>query len=205
MRTPSDSFIVCEVSIERRRLPAQRTLITLPFLVRRVQCELCGNTVPRTRRFLVDRTPLNVCSNCERFGKALETPSRKAPIAPGNVPAALERRNRRMGSKDVYESKEMQLEMVEDFAARIRTAREKKGWTRQELGSKVGEREVTVGRIEAGALRPPDEVARRMELELGIALFEAVSNVAVSRAPIRGFTLGDALQDALKKAKKDEE
>lgn len=178
----------------------------MPFLVEPVQCEMCGSTVPQTRRFQIESTVLNVCSRCERFGKSLEpAPKKAAPVLPGDVPGAMDRRQKRMGERDVYAAADMQFELVEDFAPRIRTAREKRGWTRQDLGSKVGEREVSIGHIESGALRPTDEVARRMERELGIHLFEPVRPAVTTRAPRRGLTLGDVLKDALKKGAPDED
>lgn len=168
-----------------------------PFLVRNVQCEMCGATVGRTRRIVIDRTILSVGPECEKFGKLVEAGT-KAPAAPGNVPMALERR-RRSEPKDVYASQSMQLELVPDFARRIKDGRERKGWTRQELGGRVGEREVVIGRIENGGLHPTDEVAKKLERELSIKLFEAVQAGTTTAKPTRSLTLGDMLRDAQRK------
>lgn len=169
----------------------------MPFLARDVQCEMCGKTVGRTRRVLVDRTLLQVGPECEKFGKLVETGA-KAPASPGNVPQALEKR-RRLEPKDVYASQSMQLELVQDFAKRIKDGRERKGWTRQELGARVGEREVVMGRIENGSLHPTDEVAKKLERELGIKLFEAVQAGVTPTKPTRALTLGDMLREAQRK------
>lgn len=169
-----------------------------------MQCELCGDSTPKTRRFLVEGTRLNVCPNCERFGTALDAPPKRKPATPqANVAVAMERRTKRLGQKDVYASESMRMELVEDYAARIRRARESKGWTRQELGARVGEREVAVSHIETGQLRPVDDIAKRLERELGITLFEPVADVRVPRAPQRGMTLGDVFKDALERADDD--
>lgn len=163
---------------------------------------MCGSTVTRTQRAVVERTILNVCSNCERFGKVLSAPAARDAVVPGNVPMAMEKRKRQQAPSDVYATEAMSLEMVPDFAQRIKLAREKKGWTRQDLGGRVGEREPTIARIEAGALHPTDSVAKKMERELGIRLFESVSTGATKATPTRGMTLGDMLRDATRK--KDE-
>src|SRR5688500_6924916 len=103
---------------------------------------MCGKQVPRTRRFLVERTTLNVGPECEKFGKPLEAgPGGMQDVRPGNVPLAMEMRKKRTQSRDVFADESMQVELVEDFATRILTAREKKGWSRQDLGGRVGERE----------------------------------------------------------------
>lgn len=117
----------------------------------------------------------------------------------------MERRTQRMGQRDLYASESMQKELVEDYAERIRTAREKHGWTRQDLGGRVGEREVSLGHIESGALRPVDDVARKLERELGIILFEPVKAVTINKNPARGLTLGDMLRDAMQKPKDDDD
>lgn len=169
------------------------------FLGAGVQCEMCGKDVPRTRKILVDRSVLQVGPECERFGKALEPgPGARVPVAPGNVPMALEKR-KRAEPRDVYATESMQLELVEDFAVRIKNAREKRGLTRQELGAKVGEREIVMGRIENGSLHPTDDVAKKLERELAIKLFEPVATGATAAKPSRAMTLGDMLRDAQKK------
>lgn len=168
-----------------------------------MQCELCGRPAARTRRFLVEGTVLTVGPECERFGKALDPgPGPPAVVPPGHVPLAMEMRQRRQASRDVFADESMQRELVADFGPRIRTARERKGWTRQDLGGRVGEREPTLQRIEAGQLRPTDKIARKMERELGIQLYEKVEGVAPRPAHAGGFTLGDALRGATDKKKK---
>lgn len=163
---------------------------------------MCGRDVARTRRFLVERSVLNVGPECERFGKSLEPgPEGLKEAAPGNVSLAMEMRRKRGTSRDVYSDETMQYELVQDFASRIQSAREKKGLTRQQLGARVGEREVTITRIEAGGLRPTDEVVRRIERELGILLFQRVESVSAKPAAAGGMTLGDMLRDALAKKK----
>lgn len=160
---------------------------------------MCGTETARTKRVLVDKTVLQVCPNCERFGKALEGPAKTAAAVPGNVPMALERRRQKMGQRDLFTTQGMQMELVEDFGERIKLAREQKGWTRQDLGGRIGEREVVVARFENGSLHPQDDTARKIERELGIKLFEPVLAGATKASPARSFTLGDVLRDAAKK------
>ena len=147
---------------------------------------------------------LNIGPECEKFGKALEPgPGGSIQgVAPGNVPLAMEMRQKRYQSKDVFSDQSMSVELVADFGHRILSAREKKGWTRQDLGGKIGEREASIHRMESGQLRPTDATAKKMEKELGIKLYEKVENVAQKPQTSAGFTLGDALKDAMKKDKK---
>lgn len=129
----------------------------------------------------------------------LEGPAAKTPVPVGNVPMAMERRRAKQTSRDVFSSDTMRMELVEDFAKRIRMGREKKGWTRQDLGGKVGEREVTIGGFENGSMHPTDEVAKRIERELGIKLYEPVAAATTKTQATRSLTLGDMLRDAMRK------
>lgn len=164
-----------------------------------MQCEMCGTEAARPRRISVEGTILRVCPNCERFGKPLDPMDAKAPAQAGNVGAAMERRKRITGSKDVFETDQMRLELVADYAQRIKMAREKKGWTRQDLGGRVKEPESAILKIEGGSMHPTDVTARRMEKELGIKLFETVSSTVTKAAPTKALTLGDILRQAQRK------
>jgi putative transcription factor len=77
--------------------------------------------------------------------------------------------------KDVY--KDMDKELVSGWNDLIKSARKKKGLTREELGFKIGERTVTIAKIENGDLRPSDKVVAKLEKELNINLVEEVSSV----------------------------
>jgi putative transcription factor len=163
---------------------------------------MCGKDVPRTKRYLVERTILNVGPECEKFGKPMDaTPGSMQDVRPGNVPLAMEMRRKRTQSRDVFSEESMQVELVDDFGPRILRAREKKGWSRQDLGGRVGEREASLHRIETGALRPTDEVAKKLERELGITLYRKVDPVTTKKQSAAGFTLGDMLKDAMNKNK----
>jgi putative transcription factor len=125
-------------------------------------------------------------------------------VAP-RVAEGLARRERRMGGgRDVFATEQMDLELVEDFNQRIRTARERKDWTRQQLGARIKEPENAVAQFEAGTLHPTDQVAKRIERALGITLFEKVAPTAgASKASAgRGLTLGDMIKD--ERTKKDD-
>ncbi|RLF32008.1 MAG: TIGR00270 family protein [Thermoplasmata archaeon] len=97
--------------------------------------------------------------------------------------------------KDVY--KNMDKELVSDWNIKIRNAREKKGLTREELGFRIGERTVTISKIENGELRPSDKMIEKLEKELNISLLEPVSNAPKFLTGSRsssGFTLGDFIK-----------
>lgn len=161
---------------------------------------MCGRA-GKTRRVLIDKTAMNVCDDCAKFGTPTGSAGGGASDVAPNVAEGLERRKRRMGTrKDVFSSDKMALELADDFGDRIQTARQKKGWTREDLGSRIKQPVNVVGQYEAGTLNPPDEVAKRIEKTLGITILEKVDGgVPTKRGGAgRGLTLGDMLKGARK-------
>ena len=91
----------------------------------------------------------------------------------------------------------MEKELVSDWNILIKKAREKKGLSREELGFKIGERTVTISKIENGDLRPSDKMIEKLEKELGITLFEDVEKVpsyATGSHSDSSLTLGDFIK-----------
>ena len=78
----------------------------------------------------------------------------------------------------------------------IAARQKKKGLTREELGFKIGERTVTIAKLENGDLRPSDQTTAKLEKELGIQLMEEVKEIPTG--PQKGtqtaFTLGDFIK-----------
>ncbi len=85
-------------------------------------------------------------------------------------------------------------EVVEDYAQRVRRARERLGLTQKDLAVKVKVGENVIKRIEAGTLTPSIELARRLERVLGVKLLEPVAEEyeeETSRSDKFYLTLGD--------------
>ena len=154
-----------------------------------MQCELCGKEC-NCRPAIVDGVKMMLCSDCMRHGKVIDVVAK-----PVTSTRPILQRIKRPKEKDVY--KGMNKELVPNWNKIIKSAREKRGLSREELGFKIGERTVTISKIENGDLRPSDKVAEKLEKELGINLFEEVggtpSGFGVSQNR-GGLTLGDFIK-----------
>ena len=154
-----------------------------------MQCELCGRQCV-CRPAIVDGVKMMVCPGCMKHGKAVVISSQ---VEPSRKP--ILERIKRPKQKDVY--KDMDKELVTNWNEIIKSARQKKGLTREQLGFKIGERTVTISKIENGDLRPSDDVAKKLEKELGISLFEEVSSAPsymTGSASGGSLTLGDFIK-----------
>jgi putative transcription factor len=154
-------------------------------------CELCGKETERTRTIYIEGTKLNVCAECARFGDPETRDEGKIGPKP-QIVQRLERRERRMRSKDVY-GQEESLELAEDYPQRIRQARMSRDWKQETLASKINEKKSVINKLESGDMRPNDELVAKLERTLGIKLKEKISlaKPEVKQAYSKGLTLGD--------------
>ena len=155
-----------------------------------MQCELCGDEYSKCRPAEVDGVRMVLCPGCMKHGHGVIETNKTST----NVQRSLLTRIRRPKEKDVYEG--MDRELVSDWNDLIRNARKKKGISREQLGFNIGERTITIAKIENGDLRPSDKIAMKLEKVLSISLFEEVKKVPSksSGSQSNGLTLGDFIK-----------
>jgi putative transcription factor len=157
-----------------------------------MECELCGRE-SECRPAIVDNVHMMLCQNCMKYGKGITI----APSPTNIVKKPILERIRQPKEKDVY--KDMTKELVPNYNILIKDGREKKGLSREELGFRIGERTVTISKIENGDLKPSDKIAQKLEKELDIKLFEEIASTPgyatkVFSGPSSGRTLGDFIK-----------
>ena len=153
-------------------------------------CEMCGRESKGLREAIIDGAKMRVCSDCVKYAEGyVEEPVIKSP--PVRTARLVPSRPRKTVQKDIY--KTMEKELVSNWSKIIEEARQKKGLTREELGFRIGERIVTIAKIENGDLRPSDQMITKLEKELGISLLEEVKTIPLAQQtqPKDGLTLGD--------------
>src|SRR5512137_1695993 len=144
-----------------------------------MQCEMCGETIRGAPKLVrVEGAELQVCSKCGKFGTEVQqvrrTDIRVAPKDAGARPApapaggAVQVRYKR----DMFDF--MEGEIVEDYAARIRHAREEKGLSQKDLAMQMKEKEHLIRKIENSELIPEEDVRKKLEKALGIRLIDAM-------------------------------
>ena len=137
---------------------------------------MCGKSCELVKAKIED-TLLMVCKKCSFLGTEIETEN--------SVSSARQ-------------SKPMVItEIIPDFAKKIKAARESSKQSKEQLSQKIGISAVVLTRIEKG-MRPQDAVTKKLEKELGIALFytETVTITAAQKTP--EVTLGDVVELRLK-------
>ncbi len=122
-----------------------------------MQCEICGSESKKLIEISLEGARVLACPRCAALG----TRVRKKPLSAEKKSTFFYKPNHGL---------ETGSEPVSDFSERIRIARERKGWKREELARKIFEKESVIHRIEAGNYVPDDRTIRKLEEALGIKL-----------------------------------
>lgn len=145
-----------------------------------MRCEICGKKVlGRPIRIKIEGSLMQTCEECSKLGKVQKEP----PRAPR--PRATPRRPR---------VREPSYEVSEDFNITVRKAREKKGWSREDLAKNVNEKSSVINRIESGKMIPDIKLARKLEKVLNVILLEKIEEEQLDDTgpqKLRGATIGD--------------
>ncbi len=129
-----------------------------------MDCEICGKEIGKVRQTVVDGNTLFVCEDCSSFGKEKAVEKTEEPLqrpAPQKIISQPEFRGKEF---------DLGLEIVDDFGKQIRKAREAKGMTTKELAMKIFEKESLLHRIENQAIKPSDEMIKKLGKQLSIQL-----------------------------------
>ena len=148
-------------------------------------CELCGKTDMGGFRVRLEGTVISACRDCSKSKEIVSDLSKK-PDKPKNV-----KKPEYNVELDVSGS----FELVDEWGVAVRKAREKKGWSQDDLGMQINESHSVIHRIELGKYEPTDEVARKLERKLGVTLLEKTKTVGdiASTSENKEFTLGDMI------------
>jgi putative transcription factor len=166
-----------------------------------LRCEVCGRKIhDEPIRAVIEGAKLTVCVECSKHGKIIlhEESDIHQKIISGTVgkpgtPVALVQRKRQPVAQVA-----LTKELTDDYANKIRVAREKLLLSHEELGLKINEKASVLRHIEVGKMAPDNLLASKLEHMLRIQLLVPVSdeksNTQVHRAVNEEMTLGDLVE-----------
>ena len=155
-----------------------------------IACEMCGKKVSNLKTVLIEGSMLNVCPNCARFGKPVKPEIAATPV---EIAQRLELREKRLRTKNVFEN--IENELVDDYAKKIRDARTKMNLTPEELGKRINEKKTVITKIESKSMRPDENLIKKLETTLNIKLMEKPKPEKVETKRTGGeLTIGDLIK-----------
>lgn len=157
-----------------------------------MSCDVCGEEIlGKPLKVIIEGAILVACPRCARLGKPYVEPPRPRFSRPPPVARHLPRPTR-AASRESFD----ELEVVEDYAARIRKAREKIGLTQEDLATRVKEKLSIIQKIESKKMTPDLRLSRELEHSLRIELLapRVEAPVATSPTTAPNVTLGDIVK-----------
>ena len=151
-------------------------------------CELCGRKTELIDA-IVEGSMLSVCKNCAKFGNVIEI----------QKPRLTERPTERM-ILDLQEENEEYI--VDDYAQKIKSARERLNLKQEQLALRIAERESVIHKIESGNMIPTIHLARKLGKFLNIELINPYKEPEKAKMDLKDkeITIGDLIK--LKRYKK---
>jgi putative transcription factor len=155
---------------------------------------MCGQEAPGLRKITIEGSVLSVCPNCIKFGNGTTGKDGEETAIPDTITERLERREKRLKTKDVFE--QSQKELALDYSTRIRKGRASLGWSQEDLAKKINEKKSVVAKLEHGDMIPDEKLVKKLERKLEISLKEELRPVTPPKKSesSKGMTLGDFIR-----------
>jgi uncharacterized protein (TIGR00270 family) len=162
-----------------------------------MRCEICGREFPyKPRRAIVEGAKLLVCDECAKHSSSSWREERKLP-PPGTSykPKYTSKPSSRTFRRPTEKDEDYLL--VKGYGAIIRKAREKRGWSQEELGLKLNEKASFIGKLESAKVVPNPNLIDKLKHMLNIELLgkeipTAPPKPATGTVP-HELTLGDVI------------
>jgi putative transcription factor len=172
-----------------------------------MRCEVCGRKIhSEPVRAIIEGARLTVCVECSKHGKVVYDDTQGVGAAAAPSPTKSFTKIPVIMRKPAAPQVQITTELVEDYALKIRTAREKLGLNHEDLGKKINEKASLLRHVETGKASPNNQLANKLEHALKIKLMVPIADEKVTAAPKKmaaseGLTLGDLID----MSKEDEE
>jgi len=167
-----------------------------------MRCEVCGRRIIGPPfKAMIEGAKMLVCAECSKLGSVyweakteprMKKVSKRLPqpvIAPRKQPSII-----------VEES----VELIDDFGAKVRRAREKLGLSHEDLGKKISEKVSVLRKIESRKMTPNNLLIEKLQHALKVKLMVPVSEPKVpSKALASSRPSAPTLGDIAKVKKKE--
>lgn len=143
-------------------------------------CEMCGEERLHLYKVIVEGSLLSVCEKCKKFGEVISIEKPK-----------IEERKKEKAKPEppkFVEEEEKQEVVIDDYAERIKEAREKRDLTQEQLAKAIAEKESVIHKIESNQMVPSMKLAKKLEQFLRIRLVEEFDP---NKKPVKELDLRD--------------
>ena len=147
-------------------------------------CEICGSPLRTPNRVEIDGAIMVVCNNCARLGKQVGPGAPVVSVISNRVVRASPMRvNASQNALRTMAQRptEQEFELDPDYHLLIRQAREKMGFSQEQLGKLINEKPSVIRMVESKKLKPDITLTRKLMHELKINLLVSLSELEGGR------------------------
>jgi len=170
-----------------------------------MRCEVCGRRIiGPPYKAMIEGAKMMVCSECSKLGSIYweaKTEPRMKKVAKRLAQPVIAPR------KQPPITVEESVELIDDFGAKVRQAREKLGLSHEDLGKKISEKVSVLRKIESKKMTPDNLLVEKLQHALKVKLLVPVSepkvpSKALATSRPSAPTLGDIAQVKREKEKR---
>jgi putative transcription factor len=158
------------------------------------ECPICGGKIwGRGEKVLIEGAKITVCQSCAQFGVKIKMKPRIVENTRKTYHKPNSTKKKGIFPREIEES----VEIVSDYVARIRKARNARGLNQDQFAQKLNEKPSLLRRIEAGKVEPTIKLAKKIEEVYNIKLLKQVDEIEPSAKQSQymkkssGSSLGD--------------
>lgn len=149
-----------------------------------MHCDMCGEEAPLLVAE-IEGVDLNVCRKCAKYGTV------KKKVSSGEEKSKKPQAKK----KKAPAKKEKTFIVVEDYAKRIKNARESMELRQDQFSRKLNEKASVITKLENGRMKPPIDLARKLEKILHISLVEEIEEDEDDTQDTQGTSSGSQKGD----------
>ncbi len=168
------------------------------------ECPICGSIIwGKGQRVLLEGAKITVCHNCAQHGEKI----RKQPTNT-QVRKSIPYQSKKFPKKQIMKKDFVSdLEIISDFASKIRNKRNSLGLNQDQFAQKLNEKPSLLRRIETGKVEPTIKLAKKIEEIYNLKLLKKTDEIegSVQNTKYMKKSTGTSLGDIafIKKKKQD--
>ena len=138
------------------------------------ECPICGGKIwGRGEKVLIEGAKLTVCQSCAQFGIKIKLKPKMMDTSKALYPKPKSSTRKVVHRREIEES----VEIVRDYATRIRNVRNARGFNQDQFAQKLNEKPSLLRRIEAGKVEPTIKLAKKIEKVYNIKLLKKIDEI----------------------------
>jgi len=161
-------------------------------------CPICGGKIwGRGQKVMMEGARITVCQSCAQYGTKIQNKPKSSfsSIKPSYQRSNISRPKNLQIKKKIRANSLDDMEIVSDYAKKVRNARMVKKLNQDQFAQKLNEKPSLIRRIESGKVKPTIKLAQKIQKVYNIALLKKTDEIEVNTKRYMKKTQATSLGD----------